>query len=177
MEALYIFRQIPYTFNNGPAASPETLDNRWSQGDPNMTSMIVRMFAALLILLASFPGVAGEAQDNQAPVKASQAAGSSVSSPPVPSESRWRLGIALGYGLRTNPLVQSDDIPIIVDIDISWFGDRFFFDNGDLGFTFLDNEFVTTSLVGRINSDRVFFGRTNTKFVVTNSLSPGLTSV
>ena len=81
------------------------------------------------------------------------------------SESRWQIGIALGYGLRTNPLIQSDDIPIIVDLDISWFGDHFFFDNGDLGLTFLDNEYITTSLVARVNSDRVFFGRTNTKFV------------
>lgn len=141
-----------------------------------MTSMIVRMFAAVLILLASFSGVAGEAQNNLAPGQPSQTAGSSVPSPPVPSESRWQLGIALGYGLRTNPLVQSDDIPILVDIDISWFGDRFFFDNGDLGFTFLDNDFVTTSLVGRINSDRVFFGRTNTRFVTVDLAGAPLSS-
>ena len=51
-------------------------------------------------------------------------------------ESRWRLGAALGYGVRTNPLLQSDDIPIIVDFDIAWFGDHWFFDNGDLGLTF-----------------------------------------
>ena len=80
-------------------------------------------------------------------------------------ESRWRLGAALGYGVRTNPLVQSDDIPIFVDIDIAWFGERFFFDNGDLGLTFVDNQFVTASLVGRFNSDRVFFGKTDTRFV------------
>ena len=49
------------------------------------------------------------------------------------TESRWRLGAAFGYGVRSNPLVQSDDIPIIVDLDIAWFGDRWFFDNGDLG--------------------------------------------
>ncbi|MDH5622457.1 MAG: hypothetical protein OEY74_10280, partial [Gammaproteobacteria bacterium] len=43
-------------------------------------------------------------------------------------ESRWRLGAALGYGVRSNPLIQSDDIPIIIDVDIAWFGDRWFFD-------------------------------------------------
>jgi len=82
-----------------------------------------------------------------------------------PTESRWRLGAALGYGVRTNPLVQSDDIPIIVDVDIAWFGDRWFFDNGDLGLTMADNDAVTASLVARINSDRVFFGNTDTRFV------------
>lgn len=85
-------------------------------------------------------------------------------------DSRWRLGIALGYGLRTNPLVQSDDIPIVVDIDIAWFGDRLFFDNGDLGVTIVDNDRVTGSLVARVNSDRVFFGRTDTRFVTLDAV-------
>ena len=80
-------------------------------------------------------------------------------------DSPWRLGAALGYGERDNPLVQSDDIPIVLDLDIAWFGERFFFDNGDLGFTFVDNASITTSFMARVNSDRLFFGRTNTKFV------------
>lgn len=141
-----------------------------------MTAKIVQIVAALLVLLASSAGVAGDTPDNETPDPASQAAGSSVPSQAPSPESRWQLGIALGYGLRTNPLVQSDDIPIIIDIDISWFGDHFFFDNGDLGFTFVDNAFVTTSLVGRINSDRVFFGRTNTKFVTVDLAGAPLAS-
>ncbi len=80
-------------------------------------------------------------------------------------ESNWRLGAAFGYGERTNPLVQSDDIPIIVDLDIAWFGERWFFDNGDLGFTFVNNAALTTSLVARVNSDRLFFSNTDTRFV------------
>jgi len=80
-------------------------------------------------------------------------------------ESRWRLGAAIGYGVRSNPLIQSDDIPIIVDVDIAWFGDRWFFDNGDLGFTISDKDSMTASLVARVNSDRVFFGNTDTRFV------------
>ena len=80
-------------------------------------------------------------------------------------ESRWRLGAALGYGMRTNPLVQSDDIPIVVDVDVAWFGERFFFDNGDLGLTLTDNQLLTASFVARFNSDRVFFGKTDTRFV------------
>lgn len=82
-----------------------------------------------------------------------------------PGDSRWRLGAALGYGVRTNPLVQSDDIPIVVDLDIAWFGDHWFFDNGDLGVTFADNELLTASVVARFNSDRVFFGKTDMRFV------------
>lgn len=89
----------------------------------------------------------------------------SASTPAIAAESPWRLGIAAGYGERSNPLVLSDDIPIAIDIDIAWFGERFFFDNGDLGYTFADNALVTGSLVARFNSDRVFFGRTETRFV------------
>lgn len=81
------------------------------------------------------------------------------------NQSRWRLGAALGYGVRTNPLAQSDDIPIVVDLDIAWFGDHWFFDNGDLGLTFADNDRLTASVVARVNSDRVFFGKTDTRFV------------
>ena len=79
--------------------------------------------------------------------------------------SNWRLGAALGYGVRTNPLVQSDDIPIVIDLDIAWFGDHWFFDNGDLGLTFANNSVATASVVARFNSDRVFFGRTDTRFI------------
>ena len=92
------------------------------------------------------------------------------------TDSRWRLGAALGYGVRTNPLVQSDDIPIIVDLDIAWFGDRWFFDNGDLGLTFADNDVMPASLVARVNSDRVFFGNTDTRFVVFDLTGAPLTA-
>ena len=80
-------------------------------------------------------------------------------------ESPWRLGVALGYGERSNPLAQSDDVPVVIDLDIAWFGKRFFFDNGDAGVTLVDNALATISLVARVNSDRVFFGRTNTRLV------------
>ena len=81
------------------------------------------------------------------------------------TKSNWRLGAALGYGIRSNPLVQSDDIPIVVDLDIAWFGERWFFDNGDLGLTFADNDTLTASVIARVNSDRVFFGKTETRYV------------
>ncbi len=83
----------------------------------------------------------------------------------VAAESPWRLGVAMGYGERSNPLLNSDDLPIILDLDIAYFGKHFFFDNGDLGLTFADNERVTASVMARVRSDQVFFGRTNTRFI------------
>jgi outer membrane protein len=83
----------------------------------------------------------------------------------LPRERSWRIGAAFGYGERSNPLIQSDDIPVLVDVDIAWFGQRWFFDNGDVGYTLLDRHNATTSLVARVNDDRVFFGKTNTRYV------------
>jgi len=80
-------------------------------------------------------------------------------------ESPWRLGVALGFGMRSNPLAFSDNIPIIVDLDVAWFGERWFFDNGDLGFTVANQDWYTLNLVGRFNSDQVFFGKTNSKLI------------
>lgn len=93
--------------------------------------------------------------------------------PAEDADSPWEIGIALGYGERSNPLVQSDDIPIVVDVDIAWFGDRWFFDNGDGGLTVLDSDRVTLNVVGRFNSDRFFFGRTDTDYVSVFNLTGG----
>ena len=115
--------------------------------------MQIRIIQAIVIMLAASAGVGVAAAAEETGPEATA------------EESRWRLGAALGYGLRSNPLVQSDDIPIIVDLDIAWFGERFFFDNGDLGLTLADNSALTASLIARFNSDRVFFGNTDTRFV------------
>jgi len=98
---------------------------------------------------------------------AAMACGQAAGTGPAPgtAEKSWRLGAAFGYGQRTNPLIQSDDIPVLVDLDIAWFGKRWFFDNGDLGFTMHEGARSTTSLVARVNSDRVFFAKTNTRYV------------
>ena len=93
---------------------------------------------------------------------------------PLPAEKNWRLGVALGYGERTNPLIQSDDIPVIVDLDIAWFGKRWFFDNFDLGFSLFDRPTFTTNLVARVNSDRAFFGKTNTRYINFSYLGGGM---
>jgi outer membrane protein len=94
----------------------------------------------------------------------------------VPEERRWRLGAAFGYGQRSNPLIQSDDIPVVIDVDIAWFGDRWFFDNGDLGLELFDNAVATTNLVARVNSDRTFFSKTNTRLVSFSLMAGGATA-
>lgn len=93
-----------------------------------------------------------------------------------PPERRWRLGAALGYGQRSNPLIQSRNIPVVVDLDIAYFGDKWFFDNGDLGLELIDNSVLTTNLVARVNSDQAFFSKANTRYVTYSVRAGGLTT-
>jgi len=92
-----------------------------------------------------------------------------------PPERHWRLGLAFGYGERTNPLIQSDEIPVLVDVDIAWFGKRWFFDNGDVGFALLDRPAFTLNAVARVNTDRAFFAKTNTRYINFQYLTAGAT--
>jgi outer membrane protein len=92
----------------------------------------------------------------------------------APPESPWRFGVAVGYGQRSNPLIQSKSIPVVVDVDVAWFGKRWFFDNGDLGFTFVDRAAVTANMVARVNSDRTFFAKTSTRFVQVSATGAAL---
>lgn len=85
------------------------------------------------------------------------------------AESAWELGVAAGYGQRSNPLVGGDAIKFYADVDIAWFGERWFFDNGDLGVTLADHDALTVNLIARVNSDRLFFSRSNGPIAVFDS--------
>jgi len=69
----------------------------------------------------------------------------------------WSLGIALGAGERTNPLISSDDIDIHAVIDFSWYGEHWFFDNGDLGYTLLQTRNLSVNLLGTVNNERRYY--------------------
>jgi phosphate transport system protein len=79
--------------------------------------MKILLKVAAFGLMAALASVRAQAQETP---------GSGTSPPadnaPVvlPEEKRWRIGAALGYGLRSNPLIQSDDIPIAIDLDLAW---------------------------------------------------------
>jgi MipA family protein len=74
---------------------------------------------------------------------------------------RWNFSVALGAGVRTNPLVHSRDIPLIIVPQFSYYGKRFFIDNLDPGVTLFDGEKNTLSLVASPGYDRVFFYRSD----------------
>jgi outer membrane protein len=125
--------------------------------------------------LLAFTAIGMLAQVAQAQEPPAEAPGAATHAPrPLPEEKNWRFGVALGYGERTNPLIQSEDIPVLVDLDIAWFGERWFFDNFDLGFELFDRPSFTTNIVARVNSDRVFFSKTNTKYINFSYMGGGM---
>lgn len=86
-------------------------------------------------------------------------------------ERNWQFSVALGYGQRSNPLVDGDDIDIYWLADIAWYGKRWFFDNGDIGFTIYEGDRFSLNAIGSVNSDRVFFSHLNDGFLPLESLN------
>jgi MipA family protein len=81
----------------------------------------------------------------------------------------WNFSVALGAGDRTNPLVHSQDIPLVVIPQFSYYGKRVFVDDLDLGVTLLDGDSSQLNLVASPGYDRVFFYRSDLQnFLVGN---------
>lgn len=72
-------------------------------------------------------------------------------------ERSWEFGLSVGYGRRTNPLINSSDIPLYAVFNMAWFGDWLFFDNGDLGINFYENELLALNVITHINNERSVF--------------------
>ncbi len=73
----------------------------------------------------------------------------------------WDFGIGFGYGNSSNPFVGSDDIPNHITLDVSIYGKRFFFDNGELGFTIVDKANFGINIIGTYNSERIYYSFLN----------------
>ncbi len=52
----------------------------------------------------------------------------------------WSFAVGIGYGGRTNPLFGRDDVPIYIVPEVSYYGEKFFLENFDLGYTLHDGE-------------------------------------
>jgi outer membrane protein len=72
---------------------------------------------------------------------------------------QWNFGVELGAGVRTNPLANGKDIPLVLVPHVSYYGTRFFLDDLDIGFTLAENNATSLSLVASPGYDRVYFYR------------------
>jgi outer membrane protein len=100
---------------------------------------------------------------------------------------RWNFSVALGAGVRTNPLVNGKDIPLVVIPQFSYYGKRVFIDNLDFGFTLAERGDNMFNLIATPGYDRVYFYRSdlqnffigfpNTSPVTESPGTPGATKV
>ncbi len=88
---------------------------------------------------------------------------------------KWRFSVSLGIGLRSNPLIESNNIPLVILPEFSYYGDRFFIENLDVGYTLFDYSDSSVNLIATPNFDSVFFNRWDpgNLFVNLSSISDG----
>ena len=75
------------------------------------------------------------------------------------SDSQWQFSLGLGAGIRTNPVMDNDDIPLVVIPYASYQGERFFIQNLDFGYTLFENETQQFNLLITPSYDQVFFNK------------------
>jgi outer membrane scaffolding protein for murein synthesis (MipA/OmpV family) len=71
----------------------------------------------------------------------------------------WRLSVGLGLGVRSNPLHQGDDIPLVVLPEISYYGERFFLKNLEMGFTLYEDRRHQLNALLTPGYDQMYFNR------------------
>jgi MipA family protein len=107
----------------------------------------LRLFALLLAVATCNPIVAA-------------AQGKCVAvSPDCVAVGEWDLNVALGAGVRTNPVADRSDIPLFVIPQLSYYGKRFFIDSLEPGVTVYEGAKNTVNLIAAPGYDRVFFSR------------------
>ncbi len=83
----------------------------------------------------------------------------------------WNFSVALGGGVRTNPVLDGRDIPLVVIPQFSYYGRHLFIDNLDLGVTLADTAANNVSLIASPGYDRVFFYRNDLQNIFVSGLS------
>lgn len=87
----------------------------------------------------------------------------------------WDLSVSLGAGVRTNPIAGRSDIPLIAIPQLSYYGQRFFLDNLEPGFTLYERGAHTLNVIATPGYDRAFFSRSDLQnvFVTGAVATPG----
>ena len=91
---------------------------------------------------------------------------------------KWQVAVAVGVGVRTNPVIDNDDIPLYVIPQISYNGERVFLQNLDLGYILFEDDTRQFNLLLTPSYDQVFFRRWDVNnFVLSENLlsDPGPT--
>jgi len=119
------------------------------------------MIVALGVLIGAFPEHRAIAAED-----------CSAASSECVAVGHWNVEIELGGGVRTNPLVGGENIPLVLIPHISYYGRRFFLDDLDVGFTIADTGSNTFNLVASPGYDRVYFYRSDLQNIFVIGYSP-----
>ena len=90
-------------------------------------------------------------------------------------ESPWQLSIAVGAGVRTNPVMDNADIPLILIPQISYQGERFFIQNLDFGYSLYQTDEQYLHLLLTPSIDQIFFKEKDLNNIFVNSQNSFLT--
>lgn len=88
---------------------------------------------------------------------------------------KWEISLGIGLGVRTNPVEDGDDIPVVLIPQINYNGERFFIQNLDFGAILWEGESQQLNVLMTPSYDQVFFDRWNPSnfFIETNALATG----
>lgn len=71
----------------------------------------------------------------------------------------WRFNVGLGVGVRSNPLHQGDDAPLVLLPEASYYGERFFLKNLEMGFTLFEDSRHQLNILLTPGYDQMYFNR------------------
>lgn len=95
------------------------------------------------------------------------------SSPQCIPIGKWDFELAIGLGGRSNPIIGGDTIPLLLIPQISYYGERFFIDNLDIGYTLAESHRHAFSLLVTPAFDSVFFDQRDPGNILESSVISG----
>lgn len=82
---------------------------------------------------------------------------------------KWDISLGIGAGVRTNPVEDGDDIPLVLIPQINYNGEHFFIQNLDMGVIVWENDTRQFNLMITPSYDQVYFDRWNPANFFTDS--------
>jgi hypothetical protein len=69
----------------------------------------------------------------------------------------WDVSVVLGFGVHESALINEETLKTFANINVSYFGEYWFFDSGDFGLTLVNNDVLTFNLISHINTTSLYF--------------------
>lgn len=107
-------------------------------------------FLALLTLFAHYGAMAQDSVETVESRKSCDSAGC------IEVDS-WHLAVALGVGAKINPLVNGDDLPLVILPDIAYYGENWYWDNAEVGYQWNTSSNWNIESFVSVNTEKALF--------------------